>query len=71
MGYVMCTGYCVCCGKMFMFNPSYVPSISIEKSKEPVCKTCIEVANSIKRKNSLPEFKIHPNAYEPLDEEEL
>jgi len=54
-----------------MFNPHRVPSIRVEGERQPVCRECIEMANPIREKNGLPPIAIHPDAYEPLNEEEL
>jgi len=53
------------------FNPLRVPSILIEGEKEPVCRVCIEQANPERIKNGLPPIEIHPEAYEPCNENEL
>jgi DNA-directed RNA polymerase subunit RPC12/RpoP len=71
MGFVTGFGYCANCGKPFSFNPKYVPSIRINGEKEPVCRYCVERVNPIRKEKGIPEFKIHPEAYQPLDEKEL
>lgn len=72
MGYCLAFSECVGCRSIFGYNPNYVPSIRTSYgTKEPVCKQCIERANPIRKEKGLPEFTIHPQAYEPLNEEEL
>jgi len=71
MGYLMAMGPCFGCGKPFMFNPNHVPSITIKGEREPICKTCIERANPLRKANGIPEVVIDPRAYEPMDENEL
>lgn len=71
MGYALAMGSCISCRQVFSFNPLRVPSIRVDGVKEPVCKACIERANPIRKKNGLPEFTVHDDAYEPVDENEL
>ena len=71
MGYVMCHAACFACNRPFMFNPHRVPSVRHEGERQPVCRECVEIANPIREKNGLPPSAIHPDAYEPLNEEEL
>ena len=44
-GFVMVTSTCCCCGNAFMYNPNYVPSVPFKTGKEPVCRTCMNLAN--------------------------
>jgi hypothetical protein len=67
MGYAMCVGNCGCCGRIFMFNPTYVPS----KNNIPYCQDCIEQANVVRKERNLPALMIHPEAYEPCGEGEF
>jgi hypothetical protein len=71
MGYALVFGSCISCMRTFGFNPLRVPSIRVNGEKEPVCRECIERANPLRKKNGLPEFTIHPEAYEPVNENEL
>lgn len=70
-GIVICTGACYGCRRVFTFNPLYVPSLRIDGAREPFCQACVERANSIREGKGLPPHEIHPEAYEPLPEEEL
>ena len=74
MGYAMGHGPCINCGNVFSYNPVHVPSITVRGVKEPICKDCITVENS-RRINDpaldLPVFDIHPDAYEPVNANEL
>jgi len=71
MGYALMFGSCINCRKVFGFNPNRVPSIRMNGVREPVCRECIERANPMRKQAGLPEFAIHPDAYEPINEEEL
>ena len=70
-GYVFCLGVCYACKQVFTFNPLYVPSLTIEGAREPLCRSCIERANVIRKNKGMPSLEIHPQAYEPLPEGEL
>ena len=71
MGYVMMFGNCCACGRQISFNPNKVPSIRIEGERRPVCKACIDAANSKRKEMGLPLFEIDPEAYEPANEDEI
>jgi len=71
MGYAIIFGECFSCNKFFSFNPNYVPSIRIEGDKKPICKNCIEEVNPLRVKNGLSPIIIHPQAYEPENENNL
>jgi hypothetical protein len=68
MGFVFATGHCIVCGNLFTFAPDFVPSVRVNGEKEPVCKSCVENANPIRKKNGLEPIRVHPNAYEPQEE---
>ena len=65
MGYELCMGVCIACGRVFGFNPHRVPSVRVKGEREPVCQECIEVANAKRKAAGLPELKVLPGAYEP------
>ena len=71
MGYALAFGLCAQCKQPFGFNPVRVPSVRVNGEKEPVCKLCIDRANPIRKERGLPEFTVHPDAYEPVEESEL
>lgn len=73
MGYVMMMAPCCLCGQPFSFNPHYVPSIKDQNGvKQPMCKPCVTWANEERKKAGVePWPDPHPEAYEPLNEEEL
>jgi hypothetical protein len=75
MGYVYVMGPCFSCRRIFSYNPKHVPSIPSHLSgtgtREPVCLECINQANPHRIKNGLPPIVPHPEAYDPLPEEEL
>lgn len=64
-------GACFGCGRMFAFNPVYVPSIPINGVKQPICLDCVNIANPRRIKNGLAPIVPHPEAYEPIPEAEL
>ena len=68
MGYVLAFSSCLVCKQVFGYNPSRVPSVRVEGKREPVCKSCIERANPLRKARGLPEIIPHPDAYEPQDE---
>lgn len=72
MGYVMVMSPCIGCGRAFSFNPTLVPSISVEGSpRRPICADCVARVNPMREKNGLPLIVPHPDAYEPCDESAL
>jgi len=71
MGYALMMGPCINCGQVFGFNPNKVPSIRVKGQREPICKLCVEWANSERKKKGFPLFAINEDAYEPISEEEL
>jgi hypothetical protein len=72
-GYVLAHGYCFGCGALFSFNPRRVPSIRPAPGHppEPVCRACIERVNPDRLARGLQPIEPLPDAYEPLNEEEL
>ncbi len=71
MGYAIMFGPCYQCKEPFGYNPNRVPSLRINGIREPFCRMCIEEANAIRIERGLEPHPIHPEAYEPIDEEEL
>ena len=71
MGYALVTSNCFGCKKLFMYNPIHVPSITVDGQREPVCLTCVERVNPMRKANGLEPIKLHPEAYEPVSEYEL
>lgn len=71
MAFMCVIGNCYGCSKLFSFNPNYVPSIrpTPEAPREPICRECIEKANSQREASGLPPFQIHPEAYTPEEVE--
>lgn len=63
MAFMQAFGNCVVCHRMFAFNPERVPSVRVNGSREPVCRTCIERANPLRVAKGLPAIEILPNAY--------
>jgi hypothetical protein len=72
MGYVMVTGPCIRCRQPFSYNPHHVPSTSaVTGTREPFCRDCFGWLNAMRKERGLDPFPLHPEAYEPLPEEEL
>lgn len=71
MGYALCTGICIGCGRVFSFNPMRVPSLPWHGSREPICQDCVTRVNPKRIANGLQPIVPHPDAYEPCDEHEL
>jgi hypothetical protein len=69
--YAMAMGRCINCSRIFGFNPHKVPSIRLNGTKEPICRDCIKDLNAVRVAHGVPEWTIHPDAYEPVDENEL
>lgn len=67
MGYLMAYGPCFACGALFGFNPERVPSIIVDGEREPICRSCIELANPMRRERGLPEWVIHADSYAPIE----
>ena len=66
-GYVFVTSPCGSCGGLFSYNPNFVPSLN----NNAFCESCMTGANAKREEMGLPAHPIHPQAYEPLPEEEL
>ena len=71
MGYAFCMGHCVACEKPFSFNPISVPSIRMDGKREPICQSCVNLANVKRAANGIDPIVPAPDAYESCREEEL
>jgi len=60
-GYELLMAACFGCGRLFASNPAHVPSYE----NQPICRNCITLVNTKRREQGLPEWPIHPDAYEP------
>jgi hypothetical protein len=67
MGYAIAMGQCLACRRVFSFNPVRVPSLH----GEPVCESCMALANERRVAAGVPPHPIHPEAYGPCNEAEL
>ncbi len=70
-GWAIVTSACQGCSQIFSYNPHKVPSIRVEGVRQPICRNCIERASVIRVANGLDPIELHPEAYEPIREEEL
>jgi hypothetical protein len=70
-GYVFAHSVCIGCGKPFSYNPHKVPSLRHNGVREPVCQTCVDIANPIRIKNGLEPIVPLPGAYDPMPEHDL
>jgi len=68
MGYYFAMSECFGCKQLFSYNPHSVPSIAVDGVRQPVCRTCIERANPIRRERGLPEIIPAHDAYEAAKE---
>jgi hypothetical protein len=72
MEYVAIIGNCICCKRIFSYNPHRVPSTSaITGTKEPICSVCIDAINIKRIEQGLPLWPVFEDAYEAIDEGEL
>lgn len=67
MSYAIAISTCGQCGRIFNFNPLYVPSLN----NVPFCEECILAANPTRVKKGFKPIIIHPDAYKWCDEAEL
>jgi hypothetical protein len=70
MGFILLHCFCANCGSHISVNPNHCPSVMVAGKRMAVCGPCIEAANPERIANGLEAFVIHPEAYEPLDENE-
>src|SRR5262245_26687684 len=59
MAFMSCMGACYGCGRVFMFNPVWVPSVA----GEPICEACMTLVNQRRKAAGEPAIHIHPDAY--------
>jgi hypothetical protein len=64
MGFMLATGECMRCHKLFSFNPNLVPSVTVNGFRKPICADCVAWANPIRVANGLAAIQILPGAYE-------
>jgi hypothetical protein len=65
MPYVQCFGACIVCHRLFSFNPYRVPSVRVRGDREPVCASCLAVANRRRADRGLEPIVALPGAYDP------
>lgn len=71
MSYVTIMGPCYGCKRVFSFHPNKVPSIRVNGVREPICESCVRIANPRRIANGLPPIEILPGAYDGAAEEEI
>lgn len=71
MGYVFATSACYGCKNLFSYNPVKVPSIRVNGSREPICRSCVEAVNPVRKEKGLEPIVPLPGAYEAAEEGEL
>jgi hypothetical protein len=72
MGFLAVMGPCLLCHQVFSYNPHSVPSFTPPGgTREPICASCIAFVNAKRKERGLPEWPVLPDAYEPLDENNL
>lgn len=66
MAWMMVHGHCCACGTLISYNSSQVPSLTINGSREPLCRVCFAKWNEIHRMGKgLKPLPLNPDAYEP------
>jgi len=65
---VFVLGACLCCGRLFTFNPWRVPSHQWHGTREPICRDCVDRINPRRVANGLPPIVPLPGAYDPADD---
>jgi hypothetical protein len=72
MAFVSVIGTCYGCGKPFSFHPNKVPSIRVDGVRQPICKSCVDHVNPIRKEKGLPPITYPSDAYETgQDENEI
>jgi hypothetical protein len=71
MGYVSAMSPCFGCSRLFSFNPMHVPSIIVNGRREPVCRSCVDRVNPMRKANGLPPIVPMHDAYDACDEDEI
>ena len=71
--WVQAVGPCMVCGGLFAFNPNRVPSHrrTPEAPREPICRSCMDMANRLRVARGDPPHPIHADAYDPMPAAEL
>lgn len=64
MGYGFIIANCGACGQQFTANPNSVPSMHHQGHHLVFCRECVEAANTIRRRNGMPEIIVLPDAYD-------
>jgi hypothetical protein len=70
-GYVFAMGVCYGCKQVFTFNPVRVPSLTINGTRQPICRNCVERANVMRARLGNPPIVPLPDAYDECEESEL
>jgi len=78
-GYAIAMGPCYGCGQIFGYNPHRVPSIRVGPDelfsptgeRKPICRSCVDRANPVRRANGLEPITVYPDSYEPIEEGRL
>jgi hypothetical protein len=70
VGWLTVMAPCVVCRQVFTFSPSKVPSVVVNGEREPVCESCVTLANEIRLERGLTPFEVRLGAYEPDSEDE-
>ena len=64
MGYMFVMGECYGCQTIFSFSAERVPSVTVNGSREPICRACVARVNPMRVANGLAPIVILPGAYE-------
>lgn len=64
MAYMHAMSNCFACKQLFTYNPDLVPSIRVNGSREPICQSCVDRVNPMRKANGLEPIVPLPGAYE-------
>ena len=66
MGFMFLMCQCANCKAIINVNPSCCPSLTVNGSREAICKSCFDKWNKIHRTDKgLEPVPLNPQAYEP------
>ena len=68
MSFMLVHSPCAACEQLIGYNPHRVPSIRVNGTREPLCRTCFDRWNVINRTSQgLEPEPLHPKAYEAVE----
>lgn len=64
MGVMFVIAPCVGCQRLFSFSAERVPSVIVDGVRQPICRSCVDVANPVRVENGLDPIVPLPGAYD-------